>query len=239
MTVEKNVFLHGTAKIAQKLGVKKLTAVCPVEHDFCYNEDEKTWVQHRQEAEQKALQDNSTLAILNTDIIYGKKPSHLLHYAAQKVAKGTAPLAFHSELAKFKPLHDGDLFIAVNHSMQSSLSGQFSVRGNSELSMKEMLTLIETASGKGENTTGKPFPYSPMLFVEEFLHGMTIDRNMECLLEHMDQHPEENLVPGEDFWSHIASQPQSDVRSFYAANKVDHESLELPSTGDYKMPHLN
>ena len=123
--------------------------------------------------------------------------------------------------------------------MNSSSTGQFAVRGKDQLSMKELLTLIESASGKGENTTGKDSEWSPRLFIEEFLHGMTIDRNMECLVEHLHAHPEVNPVPGNDFWASTASQPQGDVRAFYAQNRVNHDLLASPSKGDYKMPHLN
>jgi hypothetical protein len=207
MAIDKNTYLLGAAQLAQNLGIKKMTAVCPVEHDFAYSEDEKSWTQYRIEAEQKALQLNKNLTILNTDLVFGSNPSHLLHFAAQKVAAGTAPECFHSELAKFKPLHDADLYSAVNHAMQSSSTGQFAVRGKDEVSMKQMLNMIETASGKGENTTGKPFAYSPGLWVEEFFFGMTINRNMASLVEYAEAHPDENLVPGDCFWSATASQP--------------------------------
>jgi len=47
MAIDKNLFLMGTAAAARELGIKKLTAVCPIEHDFAYTEDEKTWVMER------------------------------------------------------------------------------------------------------------------------------------------------------------------------------------------------
>ena len=43
MTIDKNLFLLGTAASAKELGIGSVTAVCPVEHDFAYSEDEKTW----------------------------------------------------------------------------------------------------------------------------------------------------------------------------------------------------
>lgn len=52
MTSCKNNFLIGTSKLAKKHGVKNMVAVCPVEHDFAYSEDSKTWIEKRQEAEQ-------------------------------------------------------------------------------------------------------------------------------------------------------------------------------------------
>jgi hypothetical protein len=38
---DKNSFIQGTAKLAKKHGVAKLLAVCPVENELYYTEDEK------------------------------------------------------------------------------------------------------------------------------------------------------------------------------------------------------
>lgn len=40
-SADKNTFIQGTAKLAKKHGVKKLVAVCPVEHELFYTEDAK------------------------------------------------------------------------------------------------------------------------------------------------------------------------------------------------------
>jgi hypothetical protein len=37
---DKNSFIQGTAKIAKKHGVEKLVAVCPIEHELYYTEDQ-------------------------------------------------------------------------------------------------------------------------------------------------------------------------------------------------------
>jgi len=48
MCPDKNDFLVGTSKLAKKHGVKNLVAVCPVEHDLAYTEDQtRSWVQMR------------------------------------------------------------------------------------------------------------------------------------------------------------------------------------------------
>lgn len=44
MTSDKNNSLEATAKIASKLGVKSMTAVCPVEHDMAWSESSNTWI---------------------------------------------------------------------------------------------------------------------------------------------------------------------------------------------------
>lgn len=59
-----------------------MLAVCPVEHDMSYSEDNKTWVEKRVEAEQEAISANSGLSILNTDLVYGRDSTFLTHYMA-------------------------------------------------------------------------------------------------------------------------------------------------------------
>lgn len=51
MTAEKNSFLKATAKASKNQGVKKLVAVCPIEHDMYYSEDNQTPLQKKVEAQ--------------------------------------------------------------------------------------------------------------------------------------------------------------------------------------------
>ena len=81
-----------------------MVAVCPMEHDLAYSEDETTWVEKRQEAEQEALAANSKLAILNTDLVFGPDPSHLVHYMQQCAMVGKIQKQFKSDTALFKPV---------------------------------------------------------------------------------------------------------------------------------------
>ena len=104
MTSCKNNFLVGAAKLAKKHGVSNLVAVCPVEHDLAYSEDTATWVDKRQEAEQQALDANSKMSILNTDLVFGEDQSHLVHYMQQCAVAGKIAKPFLSEKAKFKPV---------------------------------------------------------------------------------------------------------------------------------------
>lgn len=110
----KNNFLIGTAKLAAQQKIKNVIAMCPVEHDLAYSEDDKNWVQKRQEAEQEALSANKNLTILNTDLVFSEGPSHLLHFAAQSIAKGSIPVSFLGQAA-FKPIHSDDLARAIAH----------------------------------------------------------------------------------------------------------------------------
>ena len=43
MSSDKNSHLIAAAKLAKKQGVKNLVAVCPIEHDLAWSEDEKNF----------------------------------------------------------------------------------------------------------------------------------------------------------------------------------------------------
>lgn len=145
MTSCKNNFLIGTAKLAKKHGVSSLTAVCPVEHDMAYTENlGKTWIEQRREAEQAALAANPKLTILNTDLVYGKDPTHMVHYIAQCVLAGRIHSEFFFEKeCKFRPIHHDDVTRAVAHAIENPVHDQFKVRGDEKVSIKDLLRMIE------------------------------------------------------------------------------------------------
>ena len=57
-----------------------MVAVCPVEHDMASSDSDKSWIEQREEAEKKALDSNSKMSILSTDLVFGNDASHLVHY---------------------------------------------------------------------------------------------------------------------------------------------------------------
>ena len=75
----KNNFLVGSAKLAKKHGITNVVAVLPLEHDIAYTEDDnKNWLELRQEAEQQALQAHKAITLLSSDIVYSSEPTHLI-----------------------------------------------------------------------------------------------------------------------------------------------------------------
>lgn len=56
MAADKNSYLLGAAKLAKKHGVKNMVALCPIELDMYYNEDEKTVWEKKEAAEAQALE---------------------------------------------------------------------------------------------------------------------------------------------------------------------------------------
>jgi len=58
--------------------------------------------------------------------------------------------------------------------------------------------LIEKASGKGTTSGSK---YNPLILLEEFFSGLTVDQNLVNLVKYFDEHKSEVPVTSQDFWS--------------------------------------
>lgn len=75
--------------------------------------------------------------------------------------------------------------------------------------MKDLLELVEHASGKDAGSTKKLGMWNPKLLLNEFFFGQTIHHNMECMLAYFDENSaEEKPVQGDDFWAAFDSQPK-------------------------------
>ena len=233
----KNNSLVATSQLAKKLGVQNLVAVCPVEHDLASSEEALTWIEKRQEAEEKALSANSRMSLLNTDLVYGSDPTHLVHYMHQCAVAGKIQAPFHSESAKFQPVHHDDLTRAVATCMDSAPNGQFAVRGSTEVTSKQLLNLVEASVGKEEGAT-KAVSEMPLLplarIAEEFLFGLGADTNMAEMIAHFENG--DAPVTGTDFWTATGTEQEGDLHKFFAGHRVSEssESLLLPTWGGYK-----
>ena len=199
----KNNTLNATAEVAKKLGVSNLVAVCPVEHDMAFSDDNQSWEAKRQEAEQKALSKNGKMSLLSTDLVFGSDATHLVHYMHQCAFAGKIQESFLSEDAKFKPVHHADLARVVERSLDASLTGQFAVRGSEEVSSRGLLNLVEKSCGLEAGSTRARtltpiFPLGRMF--EEFMVGMGADTNMVEMIEHFGQNQETAPVTGNDIW---------------------------------------
>lgn len=80
-------------------------------------------------------QREKNLTILNTYLVYSDKPTHLIHYVAQKVAKGSIAAPFLSD-ATFRPISSDDVASAVAHKLLKGGHGSFALRGEKELTIK-------------------------------------------------------------------------------------------------------
>lgn len=92
-------------------------AVCPIENELYYTEDDLTPIDKRNSAQNSALtnmEDNFT--ILDTNLVFGSE-SYLVHYMTQCVLAGRIPFDLKNPNAafKFNPLHVDDVASAVKH----------------------------------------------------------------------------------------------------------------------------
>ena len=76
-----------------------------------------------------ALEVNHKMTILNTDLVYSDKPTHLFQYVAQRVNAGSIPRGFLAEDVAFKPVHANDVSSAVSHVLANPGHGQFLLQG--------------------------------------------------------------------------------------------------------------
>lgn len=217
MCPDKNDFLVGTSKLAKKHGVKSLVAVCPVEHDLAYTESvSKSWVEVRQEAEMAALSANKNITILNTDLVYAENPTHMLQYIAQGVHKGSLQRGFLQKDVQFKPVHANDVASAVAHVLANPGHGQHALRGNQEISLAELVNLVEKAQGKIEGSTSAK-PFNNLLgFLDEFMTGVTVDANLlNLVLDAKDEYP---ITVESDFWQASGLSAQHDLQQHFSSH---------------------
>lgn len=176
------------------------------------------------------------MTILNTDLVYSDQPTHLIHYIAQKVAAGSIPAPFLSD-ATFNPISAQDVASAVAHKLVNGGHGHFALRGEKELTIKQIVGIIERASHKTEGST-QASKFNPLLLVEEFFTGLTVDQNMANMVQYFATNKKQP-VTGADFWQAEQLKATTDFESFFRSNTVSHASLAEPSYGAYKLPWLN
>ena len=183
------------------------------------------------------------MSILNTDLVFGKDATHLVHYMTQCVFAGKIQAPFLSEDAKFKPVHHDDLTRAVSQSIDGSITGQYALRGAEEVSIVQLLNMVEKSCGVEEGNTKARFetPVFPIAkMAEEFLIGMGCDTNMAEMLAYFAEN-QDAPVTGADFWAATGSEPEVALRQFFESRRVseEDESLLLPTFGGYKFNYAN
>jgi len=241
MTSDKNNFLVATSKLAKKHGVSSLVAVAPVEHDLAYSEhDTKSWVELRAEAEATALAANKNLTILSSDLVFGSREGYLTPYIAQSAFAGKLPASFFNEAAKFSPIHYEDLARAIAHKLENAGHGQFAVRGEEELSIKQLVNVIEKACGKPEGHTKakRTLPFEISTIIEEFFTGITHDTNMTRLIDTQASGVE--TISGANFWEASELSPEQKLSQFYRYHAIQElEVAAFPTFAAYKQVSLD
>ena len=118
MSSDKNSHLVAAAKLAKKRGVQNFVAVCPIEHDLAWSEDENSFYEKTQEAEQEALAANPRMTLLRTNLTFGRQ-THLINFLTQCAIVGKSPYKnlVGSNNFNYAPIHIDDVAAAAGHAL--------------------------------------------------------------------------------------------------------------------------
>lgn len=133
------------------------------------------------------------------------------------------------------PIHSEDLSAAVEQILANVGHGQYAARGNEEITLKQLVHLISQSCGK-DTVVGETLAYNPLLGIEEFFTGMTVTQNVRNLAKHFQS---SKPVSGKCVFTEKGIKQNHNVNAFFKKHHITTESLELPSLGDDKLPHLN
>ena len=162
---------------------------------------------------------------------------------AQCALAGKIQREFFLENANFRPVHHNDVTRAVDFAIEKQIGGQFKVRGDEKISINNFMKLIEHACEKGPGST-KALSKVPFLklseIAEEFLVGITHDRNMRLMIQHFEDNEQDCPCPGTDFWETSGLARQEKLSAFYQYHRYHDtdETLATPTFGHYKQVDL-
>lgn len=238
---DKNNFIQSVSRTSKKLGVSKLVAVCPIEHELFWTEDNQTPLEKRNEAQQKALQANDKLTILNSNIVFGKGEGYLVHYMNQCVMAGKINKAIGGSRGfQYKPVSSDDLTAAVEKSLTDadSVKGKsYSVNGADSMTLNDLLGHIEKSMGKSNTKLQTNLGISDL--IEEFFTGIAHDKNMARMAEFLDSNLPNLEENSPDFFKQFNLTHSKKVGQFYSSTKFSEEELIHPIFTNYKMVSLD
>lgn len=238
MSSDKNSHLVAAAKLAKKHGVKNFVAVCPVEQDLAWSEDQESFAEKSAEAEASAIAANPNMTLLRSNLAFGPE-SHLVHYLSQCALVGKTPyknLVAKDSKFEFAPIHTEDIASAVENALQGGSKGWFSLGGSQKMTLREMMDCLEESAGKTAGSTGGPLLPSIMTeFIWDFMYGTGADLNMSRLVEFYEKNPHLNL--GVKPWT--ATQPSVSFGDYYKRNPIVEENYAHPTLPSYKLQHTD
>lgn len=155
----------------------------------------------------------------------------MFHYMAQSAHSGKIMTNFHSEKAKFRPVHQADVSRAVAHQLSCSEAGQYGLYGDKEYSIKALLGLVEANLGK-QASAQNPYLQNVLSLLDDFFVGNTHDGNMNAMLDHYGAHGCDSIHQLKSFWEAHGLAAQEPGVAEYFANKdaIDGASLAEPSS---------
>jgi len=230
MSSDKNSHLLAAAKLTKKHGVKNFVAVCPMEQDLAWSEDPKTWHEKMVEEEANAVSANSSMTLLKTNLAFGGQ-SHLIHFLAQCALVGKCPyknLLNKDSQYDWSPVHTSDIASAVGSALQGSAHGRYSLNGNTQLNLRQIMDAIETAADRSPGSTRGPI-LPPFDYLWDFFYGTGADLNMSRLVDFYEKNP----VSDAPKWS------ETSVEHQFTLDKIVEEDYAHPTMVSYKLTHTD
>lgn len=183
------------------------------------------------------------MTILNTNLVFGKNSSYVLHYLAQCAMAGKISKKIGgSNVFQYKPVSSEDLAKAVEAALSKTeeVKGKkFSVNGTQSATLNQLLKLSEKSVGKAEGSTSLSGSIGISMLLEEFFTGITHDRNMGLMAELMDT-VKPNLEEGcPDFHTTLGLTQTENLNEYYAKTQFKANDLVQPIFTNYKMVSLD
>ena len=242
MSSDKNSHLVAAAKLTKKHGVKNFVAVCPVEHNLAWTEDEKSCHVKAQDSENEAIQANANMTLLKTNLAFGPQ-SHLIHYLTQCAIVGSSPysnLVSRNSRFEYAPIHTDDIASAMGSALEESQhKGAYTLSGKDRLTLSHILSTLETKAGKSAGSTqSSTIPGIDLIW--EFFVGNTNDQNLSQLVAFYEANPNlANDVSSSSWHKTTGQSPSISFENYYANESLTEENFAHPTMGAYKCAHLD
>ena len=237
MASDKNNYLQIAARLAKQNGAKKFIAVTPIEHDLAWSEDSESYYEKTVNAEKAALEANPDATIIKTNLTFG--PSTLLvHYLAQCALVGKCPYnkLLTSNNFKFRPVHTDDLAVAVSKALEDSRPGRFTLSGPEQLTLKEIVNIVEKSAGKLPNSTKNPM-LPPFDYVWDFFFGTSADVNMSRMVEFLEQNTQIEQEFTHDQFGDLSLETK--LGDYFKEKPVKEEDYAHPTMFSYRLTNTD
>lgn len=173
-----------------------MVAVCPIEHDMYYTEDEVSPAEKKLQAQYDAVGVFNPTNIINTNLVYGEG-SYLIHYMSQCAMAGKIPYSLgRAGRFQFNPVHTDDIANAINHSLSNAdkVKGtNLTLNGSEDYTLKDILTVLEQSVSKDQGSTRTKKSFGLTDYIEEFFVGIAHDKNMARMSDFFEANSSINL----------------------------------------------
>mgnify|MGYP006167656109 CR=1 FL=1 len=222
--------------------MENLVAVCPIESDLAWSEDEHSFAQKTQDAEAAALQANPAMTLFKTNLTFGPE-THLIHFLSQCALVGKAPykdLISAGLVFKYAPIHTDDVAEAVGAALEGgSSAGQYTLAGEELFNLREIMNTLERSADKAEQSTRGPM-LPPPDYLWDFLVGNTNDVNLARMVKFYEANHQLIKPLVQNTWAaQTGMTPTVSFSDHYAAHKILEEDYAHPTLPAYKCAHLD